>query len=218
MRWLLLFACLFAKQAVGQLTEGHKELVSQVCTRLQDDSHGPLAAGFFVRSGILATAAHAIADKYIEILVWMPGDTTWGTAKLLFIDRKQDVAFLQTKPKGKIVWLADKVHLEDVVWWGAWSTKRDKAAEWADRTGSIVDLNGWIELSDTSLPEHSGCPVFNNEGEVVGLMSKNSPTDKTSLGPSAETIQHLMQHLPVVPVSVPKPAKKLWMNLIPIDG
>ncbi len=139
--------------------------------------------GFMIRPGILATNAHVINNVLPEDLkVYYPSAKdlakTPFPARVLYIDGKRDLAFLAVEPKVPPLRLADNFEfksgknitvigcpgvgpkqLENAVNTGVLSTKID------------VEKMPFFQLGISVNPGNSGGPVFDNHGQVIGVVT-----------------------------------------------
>ncbi|MBL8798302.1 MAG: trypsin-like peptidase domain-containing protein [Planctomycetia bacterium] len=142
--------------------------------------------GFVVRPGVIATNAHVIEDALGEELsVFYPSakdiNKTAFPAKVIYFDRKRDLAFLAVEPKVPVLRIADKfefrsgkqitiigcpglgaTQLENAVSTGVLSTKTE------------VEKIPYYQLGAAVNPGNSGGPVFDNKGQIIGVVTLKS--------------------------------------------
>ena len=139
--------------------------------------------GFMIRPGVLVTNAHVV-DSVMpdELKVYFPSAKdlakTSFTPRVLFFDRKRDLAFLAVDPKVPPLRLADNfefksgknitvigcpgvgaMQLENAVNTGVLSTKTE------------VEKMPYYQLGISVNPGNSGGPVFDNRGQVIGVVT-----------------------------------------------
>jgi S1-C subfamily serine protease len=139
--------------------------------------------GFMIRPGVLVTNAHVV-DSVMpdELKVYFPSAKdlakTSFTPRVLFFDRKRDLAFLAVDPKVPPLRLADNfefksgknitvigcpgvgaMQLENAVNTGVLSTKTE------------VEKMPYYQLGISVNPGNSGGPVFDNHGQVIGVVT-----------------------------------------------
>jgi S1-C subfamily serine protease len=139
--------------------------------------------GFMIRPGVLATNAHVIDSVMPEELrIYFPSvkdlAKTPLSGRVLYFDRKRDLAFLAVDPKVAPLRLADNFEfksgknitiigcpgvgeqqLENAVTTGVLSTKTE------------VEKMPFYQLGASVNPGNSGGPVFDNRGQVIGVVT-----------------------------------------------
>jgi serine protease Do len=147
--------------------------------------------GFVVRPGVIATNAHVIEDALGEELsVFYPSAKdiakTAFPARVIFFDRKRDLAFLAVEPKVPALRIADKfefrsgknitiigcpglgnTQLENAVSTGVLSTKTE------------VEKIPYYQLGAAVNPGNSGGPVFDNRGQIIGVVTLKSTVQES---------------------------------------
>lgn len=157
-------------------------------------SPGSVGSGVFVGGRTIVTAAHLISDLTTAKTITTDDGTTL-TAEVVLVDRINDIALLRltadpainpapvscdTAPVGtEIRGVGNPLGLRFISTWGHVAGEPQPVARWP--LGFVIDL----QLIDGM----SGGPLFNEEGEVVGLMvgylsSRNGPATMSVGAPS----------------------------------
>ena len=148
---------------------------------------GSFGTGFLVAKGILATNAHVIEDEFIsEIAVHFPSAEASKKgpfkAELLYEDEKRDLAILAVKTdlppvrvapsytfrKGEDITaignpgLGEEAVLENAISRGLMSTK------------TTLEGQKFYQLGISVNPGNSGGPVFDSQGQVIGVVTLKS--------------------------------------------
>lgn len=134
--------------------------------------------GFFIRHNILVTNAHVVGDKD-RVKVQLVNNAIID-GEVVGVDKLHDLAFVKVAFSKSKVTVLDTEHLRrgDVV-----STIGFGRSTWySARFGKVLyhyllDIPQYgikatyVRASLGVLPGHSGSPVFNSEGKVVGIIS-----------------------------------------------
>jgi S1-C subfamily serine protease len=158
-------------------------------------SPGSVGSGVFVGGRIIVTAAHLIPDINLQPTI-VTDDGTSMVAEVVLVDRINDIALLRlladpaiepapvlctTAPVGTVIrGVGNPLGLSFISTWGhVAGAPQNVASKWPN--GFIVDL----QLIDGM----SGGPLFNEAGEVVGLMvgyvaTRNGPATMSVGAPS----------------------------------
>ena len=149
------------------------------------DRFVPTCAAFAVvhyEQAMLATAAHCIpgaATSTTDLRFWAPNGWGHGHAGLVERNDGADVAFLGvTEPgmleplrSGPMPVIGETVHSYSPVFRASSS---GRVSAWLG--------GGWFETTQTAVAGWSGSPVFNERGEVLGLVSKCPSPDGLARG------------------------------------
>jgi S1-C subfamily serine protease len=149
--------------------------------------------GFMIRPGLLATNAHVIEDALPEDLkIYYPSvkelkDTPFA-GRVIYCDRKRDLAFLAVEPKVPPLRLADNFEFKGgksitIIGCPAVGKKQLKNAV---NTGNLsteteVEKMPFYQLGAPVNAGNSGGPVFDNRGQVIGVVTLKA-TQQESIG------------------------------------
>lgn len=138
--------------------------------------------GFLVQPGLLATNAHVVAGEIVQNLeIRFPSadEAHKGPlkGKLLYIDRKRDVALLEVKTDLEPLALAESYHFrkgEDVTVIGNPGLAKDLVLENAISRGvmstkTVIEGQNFYQLGVSINPGNSGGPVLDSSGTVIGI-------------------------------------------------
>jgi serine protease Do len=145
-------------------------------------THGE-GSGFIVTpDGYILTNAHVVADA--ESLIVRMTDRREFTAKVVGIDQRTDVAVIKIDPKGPlpIVRIGNPASLKAGEWvlaigspFGFENSATAGIVSAIGRSLPGEDGNGYVPFIQTDVPVNpgnSGGPLFNMQGEVVGINSQ----------------------------------------------
>lgn len=165
-----------APEAVKYIRENHMEHPnSNIAMIMSGSGHG---TGFFISSNILATNAHVVGNK-TEVTVQL-SDNSLISGNVVAKDKLHDLAFIKVGiSKGDVLAL-DLTHLkrgDSVMTIGF-----GKNTWYSARYGKVlyhyllniprIGVNAmYVRANLGVMPGHSGSPVFNSEGKVVGIIS-----------------------------------------------
>lgn len=172
--------------------------------------------GFMISDdGVIATAAHVVeADGLIDVKFGRPDGSTsvFVPARVITSDHARDIALIQVDAKevpahvrtavlssaaaqiGNPIAIygfpeSDIVGLQMRRSSGTISSLRDNPIDRNDRITKMLELEAKIE------PGNSGSPVFNDLGQVIGVVSSRwKTTDSYALATPAAVVQDLVEH------------------------
>jgi S1-C subfamily serine protease len=165
--------------------------------------------GFLVRRGIVATNAHVIEDEFVSSLeVRFPSapETNKGPlrARLLYEDRKRDLAFLAVQSELPVLDVAPMYHFqkgEDITVIGNPGLDADTVLENAISRGvmsskSVIEEMDYFQLNISINPGNSGGPVFDSAGRVIGVATlKASKAEAVAFCIPIEDVHQAMKEL-----------------------
>lgn len=184
--------------------EPEPPLASLAGSAVRITSPGSLGSGVFVGGRTIVTAAHLIADLTTAKTI-ITDDGTSLTAEVVLVDTINDIALLRLTtdpaidpapvscdiaPIGtEIRGVGNPLGLRFISTWGHVAGTPQPVARWP--LGFVIDL----QLIDGM----SGGPLFNEEGEVVGLMvgyvgARNGPATMSVGAPSPRVCELLGRH------------------------
>jgi S1-C subfamily serine protease len=152
---------------------------------------GSMGTGFLARPGILVTNAHVIDDEFIsglEVAFPSAPDGKKGpyTVVLLYEDRKRDLAILAVKvdlPPLRVAGAYEFRKGEDITIIGNPSLGGDVVLENAVSRGVLstkAEIEGqkFYQLGVSINPGNSGGPVFDSQGQVIGVATLKSTREE----------------------------------------
>ncbi len=148
--------------------------------------------GFMIRPGILATNAHVV-DRVLasQLKIYYPSAPDQGktphSARVLYFDAKRDLAMLAVEPKVPPLRLARDFTFKS----GMGITiigcpgVGEKQLENAVNTGNLstrseVGKMPFYQLGISANPGNSGGPVFDNRGQVIGVVTLKAEQENIS--------------------------------------
>jgi hypothetical protein len=201
MRWLLLFTSLFALPASAQeavnlrpIDRATVRIVSLRglgvssgpgrTTRVTRVAANPMSAhgsGVAIGPRLVLTARHVVwgANAWV---VFPPGSNDPTVAQPLYVDPDRDIAFLVldrpvdhsvTLPRERTLTLSERVSVS-----GYPLDLREPIPAAASGEVSRVTRNGELHLTMTVNPGHSGGPVIDAQGRLVGILSARGRMDR----------------------------------------
>lgn len=150
--------------------------------------------GFMIRPGVVVTNAHVVESSLPENLtVYFPSAKdiakTGFTAKILHFDRKRDLAILAVDPKVPPLRLADKFEFKSgknitiIGCPGVGPTQLENAVNTGNlSTKTEVNKMPFYQLGVSVNHGNSGGPVFDNRGQVIGVVTLKAGGDVQSIG------------------------------------
>jgi serine protease Do len=164
----------FLSEEMAQLARDARDSVVRIVGR-----DGSLGAGTIWHSeGLIVTNAHVVHGRSVEVL--LAADEKPYTATVLAEDTQQDIAALAVDTLGKslpTIRLGDSRRLRVGQWVMAlghpWGVRYSLTA------GSLIGFGGdlpemqtgreWLALGLHLRPGHSGGPLLNADGELIGI-------------------------------------------------
>jgi len=150
--------------------------------KLGDEEGG--GTGFMIRPGIIATNAHVIDDVLPEDLkVYYPSAKdiagTAFPARVVYFDRKRDLALLAVEPKVPPLRLAEnfefkggkQIYVIGCPFDGEKLLSNAISPPGTLSTKTEVQSMPYYQLSISVNPGNSGGPVFDNHGQVIGVVT-----------------------------------------------
>lgn len=139
--------------------------------------------GFMIRPGILATNAHVVDDVLDhQLKIYFPSSKEGGKtphgARILYFEPKRDLALLAVEPKVPPLRLAKEFEFKsgmNITVIGCPGVG-EKQLENAVNTGNLstkteVDKQPFYQLGISVNPGNSGGPVFDKNGQVIGVVT-----------------------------------------------
>jgi S1-C subfamily serine protease len=139
-----------------------------------DRGHG---SGVYIGSGLVVTAAHVVANlKDNKITIKTESGNLLKEAELLWVNTARDIAVI--KPKGTIGLKAAKLNcgtpaLGDNIMARGNPGPMEFFTSWGHVSGPMRENGKWLESVSTDMTivmGMSGGPVFNDAGEVAGIV------------------------------------------------
>lgn len=146
--------------------------------------------GFMIRPGLIATNAHVIESALPEeLMVSYPSAKDIAKnnypAKVVYFDRKRDLAFLAVEPKVPALRLADNFEFKSgkgitiIGCPGVGNlTLRNAVTTGVLSTESEVEKMPYFQLDASVNPGNSGGPVMDSRGQVVGVVTLKANQEK----------------------------------------
>lgn len=146
-------------------------------------NHRSTGSGFLARPNIVVTNAHVVKNDFADHLqVTFPSSVGGGNpikATLLYVDRKRDLAIVRAETSLKPLPLADRECPpgEKVVVIGSPGKTPGAVVENSITDGlmsartQLGDNQDWYQFTAQINPGNSGGPVFNNRGQVAGVVT-----------------------------------------------
>lgn len=131
--------------------------------------------GFYVDKTTILTCAHCVPEGASIIVA--RSDSKLLVGKLIFVDRKLDIALLITEEQNEF-WLSlgnsDSLKLLDDLSVYGFPLAATLGTNLSASQGKLnsrrkIDENVWLQLDATMNPGNSGGPVVNKTGEAVGI-------------------------------------------------
>lgn len=167
-------------QQINQANAAVVEQVGQSVVRIYSGEDGIGAGMIWHADGVIVTNAHVVADKNGQRnnLVVALADGTWHDALVIGYDLQKDVAVIRIdadnlasitpqmdvllQPGHYVLALGHPWGMTDAVTGGVVIGTGDNLPELRDR-------RNWIALDLKMRPGHSGGPLFNAYGQIVGM-------------------------------------------------
>ena len=134
--------------------------------------------GFFVAPHIIVTNEHVV-QKCTNIAV--RGSIEPTKAHLLSVDKELDLALLHVQPRqvdDVTLTLKSQIGLDDMIYIAGYPLDRAYSGRYIVRTASVVNLVyagvdnfQFIEFTDMVEQGHSGSPILDTGGNVVGIVT-----------------------------------------------
>ncbi|MEA1873151.1 MAG: serine protease [Bacteroidota bacterium] len=169
-------------------------------------SHG---SGFFVSpEGYILTAAHVVIDGRLMVKAY---DGRFYEAQLIKLDRELDIALIKVVSSIKgfpEVRIADSSRVEKGNSILVIGTPITREYEHTSETGIVSGIDrhrGLIQLSVPVYPGHSGSPVFDSQGDVIGIVIMVPMAVKTQFvsGKGEPSVQKSIQAVESMGLAVP---------------
>lgn len=194
-------------------------------TRVAADAMTSHGSGVAIEPQLVLTARHVVwgAEAWV---VFPPGSTTAVAARPVYVDTDNDVAFLYVdRPMEHHIPLPDARQLtlsERVSVSGYPLDLREPIPAAASGEVSRVTRNGDLHLTITVNPGHSGGPVIDGEGRIVGMLSARGRPEAGVEGLAiAVTMQNLRAahaRIPVERPSLAEPDRDLARGIALLTG
>lgn len=174
-----------AKWAEKKDTKAIHELCAPSVAKIsvQFGEHEGGGTGFMIRPGILLTPAHVAEAALPEDLkIYFPSAKaiakTPFSARILYFDRKRDLAMLSVDAKVPALRLADKFQFESgrnitmigCAGFGKDVVKIGVVMGTLTAKANILDMP-YYQLGAATEPGYGGGPVFDDRGQVIGVVS-----------------------------------------------
>jgi S1-C subfamily serine protease len=169
------------------------------------DNSKASGSGFFIStSGIIATNAHVIEKaNRIEIIVITESGASTYNAKPLMTDRNNDVALIQVSDENfKMLQdmpysLTEKVDIGEKVFTIGYPLNDIMGTNYKVTDGIISSKSGiaddirYYQISVPLQPGNSGGPLFNKDGNIVGITSAKLNSD--AVGTAVENVNYAIK-------------------------
>lgn len=171
--------------------------------RVTADPHTSHGSGVAIEPQLVLTARHVVwgAEAWV---VFSPGSTTPIAARPVYVDTDNDVAFIQLDrpiehslalPEARQLTLSERVSVS-----GYPLDLREPIPAAASGEVSRVTRNGDLHLTIAVNPGHSGGPVIDGEGRLVGMLSARG---RPEAGVEGLAIAVTMQNLRAAHARIP---------------
>ncbi|MBW3099277.1 S1C family serine protease [Pseudohoeflea coraliihabitans] len=137
---------------------------------LAGNGHG---SGFYIGSQLVVTAAHVVDDKKTVDLKLVDGEII--EAEVLWANERRDIAMLKIDPTTALVPAVVSCHeplIGDPFYAEGNPANMDFVTVWGNVGGLVQEVDPWLRAFITNnavVPGQSGGPVFNAQGEVIGI-------------------------------------------------
>ena len=195
---VLFILCLFltftdnakAQQSFADLTEKNIDSAVSISTLTEEDNSIALGSGFIIdKEGYIITNNHVI-DKAKTINVILNNNKTYK-AELIGIDEKTDIALIKIEPDENLqpVIFGDSDNIKVGDWilaignpFGLGSSATAGIISAKSRDIDSGSYNDFIQTDAAINQGNSGGPMFNMQGEVIGMNTSIFSTTGNSMG------------------------------------
>ncbi|MYA71530.1 tetratricopeptide repeat protein [Candidatus Poribacteria bacterium] len=132
------------------------------------ESENASGTGFFIASDMVATTTHVVAHTGSVSVKSADTKKDWTIEGVIGFDAENSLVILKLTDKGKPLPLADRAQIGESVSISSYSDSTFKVSE--SRIQSIVKNDRWFRLNTTPAKKTNGSPVFNNNGQVIGVI------------------------------------------------
>ncbi|MDE0011778.1 MAG: tetratricopeptide repeat protein [Candidatus Poribacteria bacterium] len=132
------------------------------------ESENASGTGFFVAPDKIATNTHVVAHIGSVSVKSPDRKKDWTIEGVIGFDAENSLVILKLTDKGKPLPLADRAQIGESVSISSYSDSTFKVSE--SRIQSIVKNDRWFRLNTTPAKKTNGSPVFNNNGQVIGVI------------------------------------------------
>ena len=140
-------------------------------------------SGFFVERDQIATSFHILEGAMSVAAKHVDTDTAYTIEGITAFDEKNDLAVLKVSEKETPFHLGNSETVKKRACISAIGYDGDKGNSAAATVRCIEKKNKWLRLHIPAAgPGWSGCPVLNNEGEVIAVLSRGSAKPSRSRG------------------------------------
>lgn len=160
--------------------------------------HLATAGGVLIsRDGVVATNYHVIeTEKPVTMVVMTVDGKIYPVTKFIAGSEADDTALIRIKGNSfECVELAEEspLPLEETMLVSHpqdhfYTSSRGSVSRYSTRTNSDSQRENWMEITNEFCKGSSGCGVFNNEGELVGLVSQKSTMTKKTSSSTTQTM------------------------------
>lgn len=179
-----------AQQSFADLTEKNIDSAVSISTLTEEDNSIALGSGFIIdKEGYIITNNHVI-DKAKTINVILNNNKTYK-AELIGIDEKTDIALIKIEPDENLqpVVFGDSDNIKVGDWilaignpFGLGSSATAGIISAKSRDIDSGSYNDFIQTDASINQGNSGGPMFNMQGEVIGMNTSIFSTTGNSMG------------------------------------
>lgn len=162
-------------------------------------------SGFIIDpSGIAVTNNHVVTGAAL-IKVWVGGESTARSAKILGVSECSDLAVIQIEggPFPYLKWSEDPITINMEIYVAGYplgdptftSTRGQISKEKSEGTSTWASVSSEVEIDANVNPGNSGGPVVNSKGEVVAILYAGNSNTRQAWGISRDLAEGIVNQL-----------------------